>query len=410
MGKRHKKLMGVVMKAVVFNPFSGASGDMVVASLLDLGASHDVVMDAMTSVVGDVEIDITRTNKCGLSATKVDVITADASERKYTEIVDIIKACGLSNAVISDALEIFGILADAEAKVHNVPKDQLHFHEVGAIDVIADVLGACAAFHDLGFGDCKIYSMPISVGGGFVDTAHGKLPVPAPATLEILRSSGLIHRGGPVQEELLTPTGAAILAHFVQKCDEIFPQMCAEKVGYGAGSKDLAMPNVLQVVVGEVENALVFDQIEMLETNVDDVSGEVLGSLVDELMELGARDVVIIPAMMKKGRPGHIIRVIAKAEDVGALARKIVQETGSLGIRIMPIKHRLIAERTMDSVTIGIAGKDRKVGVKIATDTHGNILDISAEFEDCKKVAREFCVPVREIIRRAEEIAWNQFS
>jgi len=200
-----------------------------------------------------------------------------------------------------------------------------------------------------------------------------------------------MHRGGPVQEELLTPTGGAILAHFVQKCDEFFPQMCAEKIGYGAGSKDLDVPNVLR---GEVEDALVFDQIEVLETNVDDVSGEVLGNLIDELIGLGARDVAVIPAMMKKGRPGHIIQVIAKSEDVDVLARKIVQETGSLGVR----------------VTIDIAGKNRKVGVKIATDTQGNILNISAEFDDCKKVAKEIGVPVREVIRKAEEIAWGQFS
>ncbi|MDI6889189.1 MAG: nickel pincer cofactor biosynthesis protein LarC [Methanocellales archaeon] len=398
------------MKAVVFDPFSGASGDMVVASLLDLGAGHDVVKDAMTSVAGDVEIDITKTNRLGLSATKVDVMTTDAGERKYTEIVDMIKASELSNAVISDALGIFDVLAEAEARVHNVPKDQLHFHEVGAIDVIADVLGTCAAFHDLELGDCRIYSMPVSVGGGFVDTTHGKLPVPAPATLEILRNSCLIYRGGPIQDELLTPTGAAILAHFVQKCDEFFPQICAEKIGYGAGSKDLDVPNVLRVVVGEVEDALVFDQIEMLETNVDDISGEILGSLIDELMRLGARDAAVIPAMMKKGRPGHIIQVIAKSEDVDVLARKIVQETGSLGVRIMSIKHRLIAKRRMDSVTIDIAGKGRKVGVKIATDTQGNILDISAEFEDCKKVAMEAHVPVREVIRKVEEIAWSRFS
>jgi len=191
--------MGVVMKAVVFDPFSGASGDMVVASLLDLGASHDVVKDAMTSIAGDVEIKIDKTNKLELSATKVDVKTADAGEREYTEIVDMIRASGLSNAVIGDALAIFDILAEAEARVHNVPKDRLHFHEVGAIDVIADVLGTCAAFRDLKLGDCRIYSMPVSVGGGVVDTAHGKLPVPAPATLEILRNSCLIHRGGPVQ-------------------------------------------------------------------------------------------------------------------------------------------------------------------------------------------------------------------
>ncbi|MBU2617524.1 MAG: DUF111 family protein, partial [Euryarchaeota archaeon] len=167
------------------------------------------------------------------------------------------------------------------------------------------------------------------------------------------------------------------------------------------------IPNVLRTVIGETDEMLTSDRIEVLETNVDDVTGEVLGYLIDELMSSGARDVAITPATMKKGRAGHIIRVIAQPADTGRLARKIAQETGSLGIRVTPVK-RLIAERKTSSVMINISGKKREVRVKIATDARGRILNVSAEFEDCKKVAEELSVPIREVIRKVEDVAWSQ--
>ncbi len=208
---------------------------------------------------------------------------------------------------------------------------------------------------------------------------------------------------------MLTPTGAAILAHFVQKCSTFFPEIAVKKIGYGAGSKELEMPNALRIVVGEMD-ALIHDSIEVLETNVDDVTGEILGNLLEELMKLGAKDVAIIPATMKKGRSGHIIQIIAKPADVSVLARKVIEETGSLGVRIMPVRHRLIAKRKMASVAIEIAGKKHKADVKIATDSNGKLMNISAEFEDCKRIANENGIPVKEVIRRVEEVAWSRFK
>ena len=395
-----------MMKEVVFDPFSGASGDMIVASLVDLGANKKAVKEAMTSI-GDIRVDISRVSKLGIGATKVNVTSADDRGREYTKIIDVIKASGLEDVVMADSLAIFERVADAESKVHETPKDRLRFHEVGAADAIADVIGACAAFHDLGFDKCEIHSTPVRIGGGFVDTSHGRLPVPAPATLEILSNSCLMYEGGPVTQELLTPTGAAILAHFVDECNVFFPQITVERIGYGAGARDLEIPNVLRTVIGETDEMLTSDRIEVLETNVDDVTGEVLGYLIDELMSSGARDVAITPATMKKGRTGHVIRVIAQPADTGRLARKIAQETGSLGIRVTPVK-RLIAERKTSSVMINISGKKREVRVKIATDSLGRILNVSAEFEDCKEVAKELSVPIREVIRKAEDVAWSQ--
>ena len=399
------------MKAVVFDPTSGASGDMIIGSLVDLGARKDIVENAMTCIAdfGEVEVDITKTNRLGIGGTRVSVTSDDSGNRRYTDIVKAVESCGLDDAIIRDAIAIYERIADAESRIHGIPKNRLHFHEVGTADAIADVMGACAAFHNLGFRECAIQSTPVYVGSGFVDTKHGRLPVPAPATLEILCNSSLILRGGPVEEELLTPTGAAILAHFVQKCDIFFPEIAVKKIGYGAGSKELDIPNALRIVIGEMD-ALIHDSIEVLETNVDDVTGEILGNLLEELMKLGAKDVAIIPATMKKGRSGHIIQIIAKSTDVGVLARKVIEETGSLGVRVIPTRHRRIAKRKMASVAIEVAGRKHKADVKIATDNNGKLVNISAEFDDCKRIANENGIPVKEAIRRVEEVAWSRFK
>ncbi|MDP3103366.1 MAG: nickel pincer cofactor biosynthesis protein LarC [Candidatus Methanoperedens sp.] len=395
------------MKAILFDPFSGASGDMTTACLIDLGADADKVKDAM-EIAADVEVEVTRTNKNGIAATAVNVSTKKDGSLKLSEIIGRIGSLSLPEGVISDAVSVFNILGKAESKVHGVPIEKLHFHELGQEDAIADIVGACAAFHDLGLKDHRIYCTPISVGEGFIEFSHGKFPVPAPAALEILKEYSLPWKPGPVEGELLTPTGAALLAHFVNE-KGVCPCMTSKRIGYGAGSMESAVPNVLRVIEGEIDEALISDSIEMLETNVDDVTGQVLGNLIDELLAAGARDVSIIPATMKKGRSGSIIQVIAKPEDSDALARKMIEETGSLGIRIIPVKHRLIAQREMEKVEIKINGRVFTIAVKIARDLRGVLLNISAEFEDCKKAARESGVPVKDVIRKAEEEARKRF-
>jgi uncharacterized protein (TIGR00299 family) protein len=299
-------------------------------------------------------------------------------------------------------------MAEAEASVHGQSDlEKLHFHEVGQSDALADVIGSSAAIHSLGCD--SIYCTPISVGSGTIECAHGTLPVPAPATLEILRKGKLYFRGGGANKELLTPTGAAILSHFAKPV-ETFPQGKAIAIGYGAGDADLQGPNVLQGVLIEPDSYLIPDIIEVLETNADDVSGEVLGNLFEELLSMGARDVAIIPATMKKGRPAHIIKVIAKPEDSAKLARKIIVETGSLGVRVMPARHRLMAARNIERIRIELEGQEFETAVKVARDSEGVLLNISAEFEDCKKIAKISGIPVKEVMRRAEEAARKLFS
>ncbi|MFH0904650.1 MAG: nickel pincer cofactor biosynthesis protein LarC [Methanobacteriota archaeon] len=396
------------MKAILFDPFSGASGDMTIACLISLGADAVRVREAM-ELAASVEVKITKTTKRGIAACQVNVSTKKDGSLRFSKIIERISSLNLPKEVITDAVSVFNILGKAESKIHGIPLEKLHFHELGQEDAIADIIGACTAFHDLGLKDHRIYCTPISVGEGFIEFSHGKFPVPAPAALELLKEYSLPWKPGPVEGELLTPTGAALLAHFVSEKGAC-PGMTAKRIGYGAGSKDSAVPNVLRVIEGEIDEALISDSIEMLETNVDDVTGQVLGNLIDELLAAGARDVSIIPATMKKGRSGSIIQVIAKPEDSQALARKMIEETGSLGIRIIPVKHRLIAQREMDKVEIKINGRVFTIAVKIARDLRGVLLNISAEFEDCKKAASLSGVPVKDVIRKAEEEARKSFS
>ncbi len=396
------------MKAILFDPFSGASGDMIIGALLDLGASPQKVREVMESAA-HVGVEFSRAAKKGISAQSVNVVTKKEGSMEFGDILERINSLDLHPDIIKDVISVFNILGKAESRVHGTSLDNLHFHELGQEDAIADIVGACTAFHDLGLKKYMIYCTPISVGMGFIEFSHGKFPVPAPAALEILKEYSLLWQQGPVEGELLTPTGAALLAHFVNENGEC-PQMKSERIGYGAGSGDGAVPNVLRIISGEIDDALISDRIEMLETNVDDVTGQVLGNLIDELLGAGAKDVSIIPATMKKGRSGHIIQVITKPEDSGKLARKIIEETGSLGVRIIPVKHRLIAKREMGKVDITINNRMFSIAVKVARDMRGALLSISAEFDDCKKTARESGVPVRDIIRIAEEKARQVFS
>ncbi|MGB7001198.1 MAG: nickel pincer cofactor biosynthesis protein LarC [Halobacteriota archaeon] len=395
------------MKALVIEPFSGASGDMIIGSLLDLGADVSKISDAISAF--DLELELKEVRKCGIAAKKVEFASkrkdteSGRHEQSYKDIVHLIEDSGLSREIIQNSLSVFEKIADAEAKVHGRPKASLTFHELGDLDTIGDVVGCTTALLDI--RSDMILSTPISVGGGFVETEHGLLPVPAPATLEILKQSALLYHGGPSEFELLTPTGAAILAHFVHRSEPFSPLMRIEETGYGAGSRDLPMPNVLRASIGEIANSMPLlstDAVDVLETNVDNVTGEVLGNLIDILMAEGAKDVAITPAQMKKSRSGHCIKVIAAPQDVPQIAYRIMAETGSLGVRVMQVKHRFIADREEKKVKVRIKGVEKEVGVKIGRDAKGNLLNLAAEFEDAKRVANELKIPLKEVIKLVE--------
>ncbi len=406
------------MTSLIFDPFMGASGDMIIAALIDLGADQAHIKEVMESAA-PVTVKIGRTIKNGIAATSVTVTPEDSAIRTYPDIVADVRSSELPDWIIEDVTSVFDRIASAESTIHNVSKDQLHFHEIGQADAIADVVGASAAIHDLAPG--AILCRPIVTGTGYVKTAHGTLPVPAPATLEILCGSGLLWRYGGIEHELLTPTGAAILAHLTcpdQNIHDLATTLntvgsgcTAIRAGYGAGKADLKIPNVLRAILCENEHddaGLLQDDITVLETSVDDVTGEVLGSLIEELIAMGAHDAIMIPATMKKGRSGHLIQVITKSSDSAWIARRIIEETGSLGVRISPTRHRLIANRRIVPIDVEIGGSKYVAAIKIATDDSGNVLNISAEFDDAKRIARLTGVPVREVMRRIVDRAWKR--
>ena len=398
------------MFALLFDPSAGAAGDMILAALLDLGADENRVRKAVESVGCGLEI--FRQEKGHISATRARVI----SDRRYhslEEAVSILQGSSLEGEALKRALAALDVLAEAESRVHDVPKSQAHFHEVGALDALADIAGSCEASSSLNAD--RILSRPISVGGGYVETAHGLLPVPGPAALEILRAHDIPWMGGPVDHELLTPTGAALLATLVDEFVPRFPLIQAQRVGYGAGSRDLAVPNLLRALRAKIISPSKADErdsdhhgerVVQLETNVDDVTGEVLGHLIELLMQEGALDVSVIPAVMKKGRSGNVVRALTRHEDMSRLAGIIVRETGSLGVRVFPSLHRFVAEREEKTVNLNLEGVAYSAAVKISR-MDGSLINVKAEYEDCKRIAKEAGIPLRMVIKKAEESGWR---
>lgn len=401
------------MRALYFEPFSGGSGDMILGALIDLGASESFIQKHIEPLA-NVSMTVRKTRKKGIAATDVDISEKQPNNaRHYSEICRIVSDAGLPEKVEKDALAVFQIIAEAESAVHGEPLEQLHFHETGQDDAIADVVGACLAFYDLQnrpeTAFREIICGHINVGGGFVECCHGKLPVPAPATLEILKSGNLSFYADGTRE-LLTPTGAALLSYFATPIP--LPPLKTVRVGYGAGNADTDSPNVLRVSLIECAGCLPFQRetIEILETNVDDVTGEVLGNVTENLMAAGALDVSVFPIYMKKGRPAHMIKVVARCEDSERLARQMIRETGSLGVRVMPTRHRLSVTREILPLEVEINSNLYDIPFKIARFKDGELISVSAEYENCKEISLKTGIPLREIIRRAEEEGARQFS
>jgi uncharacterized protein (TIGR00299 family) protein len=434
------------MRTLAFDGRTGAAGDMLLGALLAAGADRDALAPVERAL--PVEYRVERVARQGVTATSVDVLTTDGDDgdsddadgksggddtpsldkvggyahghshgdghthdhshaeghgvtRTYPEVVAIVEEMDVSERAREWALSAFRRLGEAEAAVHDTDLDETAFHEVGTDDAIADIVGAALLLADL--DPDQVVTTPVSAGGGEVEMAHGVYPVPAPAVVNIADSADWELRGGPVARELLTPTGAAFLAEVADGVASLPPMEVASS-GYGAGSLDLPeRPNVVRAVVGDTSGGLVRDEIRVLETNLDDASPELLGDLQRSLAAAGARDVTILPATMKKSRPGHLVKVIVKPADAAAVARRLAAETGTLGVRETGGSHRWIAERSFETAELDIDGETFGVDVKIASDDEGAAYDVSAEFDDAAAVAEAVDRPVREIMRRAEE-------
>jgi len=391
---------------------AGVSGDMMVGALLDLGASTERVIEAMQAPrdylkgCKSLEITVRDVIRKGFRARKVDVkAEEEVDERTAAELIEA-ATNSMNSLEISDkarqfALTCLNTLTDAESKIHGKSADaaHTHLHELASVDTLADIIGSAVALDDLNlFTGTKIYSTAVTVGGGLLKFSHGTVSSPAPATLEMLRSKGFPMVGGPVEAELATPTGASLLINLAHEPVRFYPSMKPTAVGYGAGSKDFAeMPNILRIVLGEpCDSGLLTDEIYVIETNLDDTTGEIIGHTVDRLLHEGARDVSIIPMFTKKNRPGQIIKIIADNTSLEHLSRILVEETGTLGVRFYPCERRILA-RESASVEVMVNDTKETVTVKVARDSRGEIIQIKPDYDEVKRLADRTGMPFREI-------------
>ena len=384
------------MTIIIDPQSSGIAGNMIIGALIDLGADKDAVKEIMENSArefGKIEVKFEKKLKCGIASTYCHV---EMLEKKppvgYTEFIERIRNLDLDDDVKSTSIRVFERIAKAEAKVHGKDISEIHFHEVGASDAVADVIGSIYAFRSLGLDSQKTIGLPIAVGGGRVKTSHGTIPVPAPAVVEILKDANIV--GGPVDSELATPTGSAIYAEICDEIMEFLPQTRPKRLGYGAGMKDFGHPNVLRIM--ETEDLCETDEVDVIETNIDHLTGEEIGYLFDRLLDAGASDVSVTPIIMKKNRQGSLLKVISKRKNREVLIETIFNETGSLGIRISPNIHRGLAEREFVKKEFEIDGKKFEVTFKNGY-VNGDLISSRAEYEDLKKIAQKTGRPLKDI-------------
>lgn len=375
-----------------FDCFSGISGDMTLGAFIDLGVPVQWLKENIGSIpLTGFDISATSVFRNGINAKNVHVKTKDTVEsRNYAEIRLLIQNSRLSQQVKESSLAIFKRLAEAEAKIHERPVDKVHFHEVGGIDAIVDIVGAALCVEYLAIE--KIIASKLPLGTGFVDCSHGRLPVPAPATLALLKDVPVYGTGIP--HELVTPTGAAIIVTLAESF-ETMPDMLINKTGYGAGKRDLeTIPNLLRIVTGNAQDHKSYtqkDRLTVIETCIDDMNPEIFGFVMDRLFEDGALDVYWIPIFMKKNRPGTMVQVLCRTGQKEAVVNRILSETTSLGVRYYDVDRAWLA-REQITVKTGYG----MVKVKRITDTDGSIR-IVPEYEVCKKIALEKNIPIRVV-------------
>lgn len=397
---------------------AGISGDMIIGALLDLGVNASKFSETMRTACSCIEgcrrleITVNEVARRGIRAKNLQVeAEEDETHRTGAELRDAIMSCankiGLSNEAKEIALRTIDTLISAEAKIHGASVDEVHLHEAGSVDTVVDIVGTVLALEELGaLKDTKIYSTPVAVGGGLFKFSHGTVPSPAPATIEILKSRGFPLIGGPVSSELATPTGVAILVNIADQATNYYPAMKPMAIGYGAGSKDFEeIPNVLRISLGEpLGYNLSSDEIYVLETNLDDVTGEVIGYTLDKLLQEGARDVSVIPMFTKKNRPGQILKIIADREDVERLSFILMEETGTLGVRVYPCMRHILVRKTVP-VEVEIEGVKEHVNVKVSMNSAGRVIQVKPEYEDVKRLADKTGESLRGIMDRVTEKA-----
>ncbi|MGB2906051.1 MAG: nickel pincer cofactor biosynthesis protein LarC [Candidatus Aminicenantaceae bacterium] len=381
------------MKFVYFDAFSGCSGDMILGALLDLGADRSAFLGAVTSLGLPVEVTIQETRRGSLRGLKADVKVTrkDNVSRKWADIQDIISRASLSKAVKERALAVFRRLFEAEARVHGHAWEETHLHEAGADDALVDIVGFSVLTELLDISE--FYASPLNIGGGWIKAAHGVLPVPAPAVSELLK--GVPTYSAHVQKELVTPTGAAILTTAV-KAFSALPELCYDRVGWGAGERDIPeLPNLLRVFYGDCETLKPDKQVFQIEVNIDDSTPQVLACFQDRALQEGALDVSLTPVMMKKNRLASKLSILVEEGALESIIRLVFRETSSIGVRYYPVKRRVLARRFESVSVLG-----EKVRIKLA-ELEGETVNIQPEFDDCLRAADKTGRPVKEVLALA---------
>jgi len=379
------------MKICYLDAFSGISGDMTVGALLDAGAPAEALIDALRSMDTGARFEVEKTSRGGIASTKFRVHTdaAPAPHRHLSKILAMIDAAPLAARAKAAASAVFRNLGEAEAAVHGVPIEKVHFHEVGAVDSIADIVGACVALDLLDVAE--VHASAVNVGSGNVQTEHGLLPVPAPATARLLEGKPIYARGPEV--ELTTPTGAALAVTLASSFGPL-PAMRISNIGHGAGERDFKQhANVLRVLIGERTGASEATLVSVIEAHIDDSSPQILGYALERLMDAGALDAALSPLQMKKNRPGSLLRVIAKPEDQERLAQIVFAETSTLGLRIHSAERR-VEPRSMIEIETPLGRVRGKVSAQGA---------FAPEYDDCKLIAQRTGTPLQLVFAIAQE-------
>lgn len=388
------------MTFAYFDCFSGISGDMTLGALVELGVPVEWLQQELRKLpLDEFGLNSKGVNRHGIHATQMEISFQESHHhRTYQTIQDLVQGSDLSSRVKETSLAMFDRVASAEAAVHQMPKQEVHFHEVGAMDAIIDIVGACLGLEYLGIE--RVTASPLPLGSGFVECAHGTLPVPAPATLEILK--GLPVYAGPIAKEMVTPTGAAIIATIADTFEPM-PVMRVDRIAYGAGTRELeAQPNLLRVVLGQCEacsKGVHSEKQVMVECNIDDMNPELFGYLMETLFSEGALDVFWEPIYMKKNRPGTLVRVLCEPDKRSLVVNRILSETTSLGVRYYDVQRTCLKRRMVHVETAW-----GRVQAKAVTDPNG-VERIVPEHDACKAIATEKGIALRTVYEAVAQAA-----
>jgi pyridinium-3,5-bisthiocarboxylic acid mononucleotide nickel chelatase len=379
------------MKTLYFDCFAGASGDMTLGALVDVGVDQHALVEQLKSLgLAGWKIDFEKSDRSGISATYARVQTAhEHAHRHLADILKIIYESGLNDRVKDRAARIFSRLAEAEGRVHNQPVEKIHFHEVGAVDAIIDVCGAAIGFDLLGVE--RFVCSPLRVGTGMTEMAHGRFPIPPPAVAELLKGKPVY--AGDLEGEFVTPTGAAIIATVCEGFGPM-PPMTIEASGYGAGTREHKnFPNVLRLLLGETEGASAAgdESLLMIETNIDDMAPQLFGHVIERALELGALDCYLTPVQMKKSRPGMLLSILCRPDDREKFLQLLFAETTTIGARSYQVWRRALARET-----VRVETQFGPIHVKVAY-THNGDVNAMPEFEQCREAARKAGVALRVV-------------